>query len=702
MKKIYSQLAILLILWACLPSFVSAHAYIYQSAPLADAELKTSPSEIKLTFTEKVDTKLSSIKLLDNADGKEIKGSLSNDGDQTLIYTIPELSKGIYKVKWQVLSLDTHVTDGSYLFAVGVELESQAPEDTLSLDGAATDLAANGDTEQAETPNPALKPEITVQPSPMAKPDATTAPLETSPPTVTVKPDATPIPGTSDQQAEPSSVNSELNEEEGSTAANELSTDSPEEKDGDITSSEMKIVESADDIKRVDAASEHDEATTSVEQNHHDHDQDQDLDHEHAGGHTLMVIIRVAEVLSAIAAGGVLFFRYALWRKEKESPPWGFSLRAERIILLTAVLILLVTGWARLDMLSNQFDGVSWSDILSSTMVGRVAVMRPSAALFMLLLAFAPEKEHVWTNPLKWVIAIAVTATFPLTGHAYAAADDALAAILTHIIHMGAGAIWFGGLAGIWSLTYKESATGQLTAVADRFPQYALPSIAVVSISGVWLTAAQLSFWSQLWSSEYGRLALVKCGLMLLVIVAAVIHKGLRSRPQGKGALVIGVRIEAALAAALIVFAGWLSTTSPPEPERHEVFSEPFYWHVMGEKAHMTLRIDPTKDINSQRVRLYVWLGENSGAPASAQVRLVSGNEGDSSNAGSKDPIVVPVEGVPLENEPFEFPGFKKYAYQSEGSYIPPKFAGTVEVEVTESSGESYRYERKLSLQRDR
>ncbi|NKI22005.1 hypothetical protein HFN20_12370 [Paenibacillus dendritiformis] len=115
------------------PLTVSAHANLASSKPLADAELDTAPTEIRIAFTEGIDAKLSSLTLWDE-DGREIGGAVSGEGGDTLVKALPELKNGVYKVKWQVLSVDTHVTEGSYRFAVGTTLDKSGPAPTKSLD----------------------------------------------------------------------------------------------------------------------------------------------------------------------------------------------------------------------------------------------------------------------------------------------------------------------------------------------------------------------------------------------------------------------------------------------------------------------------------------------------------------------------------------------------------------------------------------
>lgn len=715
MKRIYSLLAILLVIWACLPSFVSAHAYIYQSSPLSNAVLDSSPSEIKLTFTEKIDTKLSSI-TLENSAGKEVKGTLSNDGDQTLIFTVPKLEEGVYKVRWQVLSLDTHVTDGSFQFSIGVELETKAPDDTASLDGGnsggsvkppASTKPIPSATAPAASTGATATPKSSAAPTPTAPPakqeqTSTPAGSSSSSPVSTQAVTESPKPPMSDEEGnipsdEPVSGETAPDDEEGGSesipADSEITEpDASDEAAGDADENATPIAGNEVDDSSASQSGNSDEGHIHHAGEEHNHAGEE---HNHAGGHALMVFLRVAEILAAIAVGSILFFRYALWRSEAGEPPAGFSSRAEKYVFAAAAIIWLLSGWSRIDMLASQFSGIAWSDILSQTMAGRIAFIRPAAALLILALTFAPKRDALWANPLKCLLAVAVMVTFPLTGHAYAAVDNALVAIIAHSVHIGAAAVWVGGLAGLWMLSYRPSGSETLLRTGDKFSLYALPSIVLIIISGVWLTAGHLSSWGQLWSSDYGRLALVKIVLLLLVVGIAAVHRLLRAKASGERALVWGVRAEIVAAAGLIVVAGWLSTTSPPPYSPPNEIREPVYWHVMGENAHMTLRVNESSS-DTQLVKLEVWLREDQGEPDELQVTFIP-DDGDSDIIeGASGAIIIPVDKQPGESDPFGFPGFNKFTYLSEGTYFGAAEEGRISVSFKDKSGEEFAYEKPM------
>jgi methionine-rich copper-binding protein CopC len=99
---------------------LEAHAFLKDAAPGVGSTVQTSPSEVRIRFTESIEPAFSSIQVLD-ASGKEVdKRDLYLDrSDHALLHvSLPPLGAGIYKVVWRVVSVDTHVTNGSFTFRV--------------------------------------------------------------------------------------------------------------------------------------------------------------------------------------------------------------------------------------------------------------------------------------------------------------------------------------------------------------------------------------------------------------------------------------------------------------------------------------------------------------------------------------------------------------------------------------------------------
>jgi methionine-rich copper-binding protein CopC len=124
----------------------SAHAFLKSADPGEDSSINAWPKEIRLTFTEPVELRFSIFKVyrLDAAPGTEQRrlnataGALVSDvlqkrGDEAaradegtsnttrttadvLVKLKPDLDPGAYVVMWRVLSIDTHTTQGFYVF----------------------------------------------------------------------------------------------------------------------------------------------------------------------------------------------------------------------------------------------------------------------------------------------------------------------------------------------------------------------------------------------------------------------------------------------------------------------------------------------------------------------------------------------------------------------------------------------------------
>ena len=112
---------ILLLIFLAGSARLEAHAFLQRAEPAVGSTVQTSPSEVRIRFTENIEPAFSSIQVFDPS-GKEVdKHDVGLDrSDHALLHvSLPRLGAGIYKVVWRVVSVDTHVTSGSFTFQVG-------------------------------------------------------------------------------------------------------------------------------------------------------------------------------------------------------------------------------------------------------------------------------------------------------------------------------------------------------------------------------------------------------------------------------------------------------------------------------------------------------------------------------------------------------------------------------------------------------
>ena len=99
---------------------LEAHAFLKTANPPVGSTIQTSPGEVRISFTEKIEPAFSTIKVFDSS-GKEVdKGDVHvSHLDQSLMaVSLPRLQTGTYKVVWRVVSIDTHVTKGNFTFRI--------------------------------------------------------------------------------------------------------------------------------------------------------------------------------------------------------------------------------------------------------------------------------------------------------------------------------------------------------------------------------------------------------------------------------------------------------------------------------------------------------------------------------------------------------------------------------------------------------
>jgi methionine-rich copper-binding protein CopC len=102
------------------PSAAGAHAFLDHAEPRVGSEVKASPTEVRIWFTQHLESTFSAIEVFD-ADGKQVdkKDCHVDEKDPSLlIVSVPALAAGTYKVAWHVVSVDTHRTKGDFKFTV--------------------------------------------------------------------------------------------------------------------------------------------------------------------------------------------------------------------------------------------------------------------------------------------------------------------------------------------------------------------------------------------------------------------------------------------------------------------------------------------------------------------------------------------------------------------------------------------------------
>ena len=97
----------------------SAHSFPESQTPSAGQKLASAPAEVTINFDAPIEKLFAKLEVT-GADGKnEAAGApqVSDDGRHMSV-KVASLKPGDYTVKWAVVGIDTHHTEGSYTFSI--------------------------------------------------------------------------------------------------------------------------------------------------------------------------------------------------------------------------------------------------------------------------------------------------------------------------------------------------------------------------------------------------------------------------------------------------------------------------------------------------------------------------------------------------------------------------------------------------------
>ncbi|MEA2835206.1 MAG: copper resistance protein [Methylobacteriaceae bacterium] len=94
-----------------------AHAQLESANPRVGSTVSAAPSVLTLNFSEGVEPAFSTVQVTDAAGRRVDSGKPSVNGRQVQV-PLRSLAPGQYNVRWRVLSVDTHKTEGSFGFEV--------------------------------------------------------------------------------------------------------------------------------------------------------------------------------------------------------------------------------------------------------------------------------------------------------------------------------------------------------------------------------------------------------------------------------------------------------------------------------------------------------------------------------------------------------------------------------------------------------
>jgi copper resistance protein C len=96
----------------------AAHAIVIKSSPAADAVMPAGNVPIHLQFNSRIDPDRSKVTLVGPKGAQQRLTTAADSAADALDAEAKDLSPGAWRLRWQVLSVDGHITRGDIPFTV--------------------------------------------------------------------------------------------------------------------------------------------------------------------------------------------------------------------------------------------------------------------------------------------------------------------------------------------------------------------------------------------------------------------------------------------------------------------------------------------------------------------------------------------------------------------------------------------------------
>lgn len=265
----------------------------------------------------------------------------------------------------------------------------------------------------------------------------------------------------------------------------------------------------------------------------------------------------------ALGLGGLASER-CIWRRmppNAEGIPAAPALIGVGLALVGAVLQLL--------LLAGDRRGGGFSAGLSATAVGDALATRPGKLTLALIVSVLIAASLLPLRRLR------LTATVPLLGAAgfiaargHSGTSGHGWAVVADMIHLTAVAVWLGALAHLVLVAVRSGdAQVTLTAGAQRYARFALPTVILISATGVLTAIPEFRSFTAVFTSSYGRTLLIKAALIALALLLALAARqwALPANPRPRLPLLKRLTAsEATVLAAVLVVVAVLVNAAPP------------------------------------------------------------------------------------------------------------------------------------------
>lgn len=282
-----------------------------------------------------------------------------------------------------------------------------------------------------------------------------------------------------------------------------------------------------------------------------------------------------------LVIGVVVFNLLVITRCDRIGSDLVASMEARAAVVgVAAGIVTMAAGFVRIFLESRMMHdmpdmgGMAMSVMMLHSLWG-IGMQLQIVAAFVAVIAFLISIRRVRFAWLIASVAAAALAFAPaLAGHAGASARFQGAMIFTDFLHVAGAASWLGNLTCVMLIGVPiilaaggDDRWPRISALVNTFSPIALASATLVVISGVLAAAIHLGSVSALWSTNYGRVLVLKLAMVLVtLLIGAYNFRRVQphlTREHGAAQLRRSATFELGAAAIVIVITGFLTGVAP-------------------------------------------------------------------------------------------------------------------------------------------
>ncbi|MFF3618102.1 copper resistance CopC/CopD family protein [Streptomyces sp. NPDC002467] len=300
-------------------------------------------------------------------------------------------------------------------------------------------------------------------------------------------------------------------------------------------------------------------------------------------------IARYAAYAGFTVLVGAAAFILLCWRRGAAQRPLQKLVVRAWVTLTAATLVMLVlrTPYTGSGKFADAFDLDGLRAVLATktgaSLVSRLLLLGAAALFIAVLLGVYARRQKESENTAEdsteesegtrdtddltfglaiggTVVSAGIAATWALSEHASTGIQPGLA-MPVDIVHLLAAATWLGGLAALLIALHKVP--GIERAAVQRFSKVAFVSVLALAVTGVYQSWRQIGSWSALTGTDYGRLLLLKVGLVAVLVALAYVSRKWTGRLAD-----VSRETATAVAATTDVSRETEAVTVPADPKR--------------------------------------------------------------------------------------------------------------------------------------